>query len=229
MYLGMATWSQTGSSIVQQGIAVLAVFIRAANHLSLSEMGLLTSATSLGVVLGLLVAGPQVDRRGPRVVLLVGSMWATLAVLALSQGRTLLALGLGLVMLGCGISVYASSGTRAVFDAFPAERRGFVMGIRQTGVVLGSAIAASVLPAVALGIGIHGVFLLEGALLVAAGVPFALVMRRHARSEGAAPSRSWRELKGALAPFLTASLLVSAQYCPLAFVMTDLHAVQGWS
>jgi MFS family permease len=229
-YLAVATASQTASSIVQQGVAVLAVFVRAAEHLSLSQMGLVTSAMSLGVVAGMVLGGPQVDRRGPRAVLGVGTVWTALmaTILAVTRGFPML-LG-GLLLLGVGIAAYPASGTRAIFDAFTGRRRGFVMGIRQTGVPLGAALAAAVLPPLALYWGTSGIFLADALVLLAGGLPFALMMPPgRTTAGGAPPGRSWRELRGAAGPLAAAALLVAGQYVALAFTITDLHRVHGWT
>ena len=64
--LALATLSQVGMSFCQQGVAVLAVFVRQDLHLTLAEMGLLVSAMSLGVVTGQILSGLVIDGPGPR-------------------------------------------------------------------------------------------------------------------------------------------------------------------
>jgi MFS family permease len=227
VFLAVATLSQTGMSLTQQGIAVLAVFIREALGLSFSQMGALVSATSLGVVVGFVAAGTLVDRFGPRWLLAWGTTWTTLWALVLGTARTYpVLLGL-LFLLGVGLATVPSAGTRAVFEVFAGPVRGMVMGIRQSGVPIGSALAASLLP---LAVGRWGeprVLSLLAAVLALTGFGFAALIPRwpaHARS---AP-RPWREILPALGPMAVAALLVAGQYAALTFTIVDLHGWFGW-
>ena len=61
----LATLAQTGQSIIQQGVGVLAVYFRLADHLTLAQMGTLFSALSFGMMLAMTIAGRLVDRFGP--------------------------------------------------------------------------------------------------------------------------------------------------------------------
>ena len=84
--------------------------------------------------------------------------WRRLGILAI--GTTIGAAGLGvaatagstqvlfwaLFVFGLGSAVVPIAGTGALFRAYPAARRGWAMGVRQTAVPFGGAIAAIVYP-----------------------------------------------------------------------------------
>ena len=230
LFLGLATLSQAGASLSQQGVAVLAVFFRAALHLSFSQMGTLVSAISLGMMVGLTVAGVLVDRIGPRWLLGVGGAWSLVAGVGVSRAHgygLLLAL---LFVMGIGLGGIPSAGTRAVFDAFAGRVRGMVMGIRQTGVPLGAAAGAVLIPLLVPGWGTGGVFLAIALLVLASAWTFGLVIRRRARAPAPAARRPGLEwLRPALGPMAVGMMLVAAQYSVLTFTMADLATRHGWT
>jgi len=229
LLLALATLSQTGMSVAQQGVAVLAVFVRHLLHLSLAEMGLLVSAMSLGVVVGQLIAGLLVDERGPRWVLMWATVSACLVAVGLSRVTQLDGWLSGLFVMGVMLAGVPSAGTRAMFQAFPAPRRGLVMGIRQTGVPLGSALAAATLPFLVALVGLNRVWWVLAGLLLVTGGAFVLAMPpwpRRARPLGAVQPTS---LRPALGPMAVALMLVAGQYSALTFAIPDLEIRQGWT
>lgn len=225
--LALATLSQVGMSFCQQGVAVLAVFVRQDLHLTLAEMGLLVSAMSLGVVTGQILSGLVIDGPGPRAVLLWGTILAVVLAAILSLASTFAFWLVGLGLLGVALASVPSSGTRTIFSAFDARLRGLVMGIRQTGVPVGSALAAALLPLLALSLGLHRVWFVMAAFIFVTGTLFLLAMppwrRPVARRAGSG------SLAGMWGPMALALILVSGQYSALAFMITNLHVREGWS
>jgi len=224
-YLGLALLSQTGMSFAQQGIVVLAVVFASAYHLTYAQMGLVTTATSLGIVVSLSFMGAVVDRAGPRAVLFVGAVLMagmSGSLLAIRTFATLLPL---LFILGGTLAIAPPCGQKAIFTAFADRPRGLVMGIRQTGVPIGAAIAAWVLPGFAARHGLHAVYAIFAIELLIAGWLFASVIPRAAKRDRATGRTRmkgmWRHLAR---PALAALLLVSGQYMPLTYSIADLHA-----
>ncbi len=225
-FLTIATVSQTGMSFVQQGIVVMGVFFAALYHLTLAQMGLVTTALSLGVMASMVVMGGMADRIGPRRLLFWGSMVMSALSLIFLVASGFYALLVLLFGLGAALAIVPASGTKAVFTAFRGCPRGTVMGIRQTGVPLGALLAASLLPRIATE-GLRPLFLIFAAELLFLGWIFSAVMPTHRLNppKKASPrlnrtiiSRLWR-------PALVASLMVSGQYVLLGFSLTDLHRV----
>lgn len=229
-FLAVATLSQTGAALIQQGVAVLAVYFRLTLHLNLTQMGTLVSAISLGMITGLLIGGSFVDRKGPRWLLFWGSLWAVFWALVMSTLRGYPSLLGGLFFLGVGLAAVPSAGNRAIFEMFSGHQRGTVMGIRQTGVPVGAALAAALLPGMVMLWGLSGVFKVLALIIGITGMAFLLAIpgRLH-RAEQERPRQSWRELAPALGPMTITVLLVAGQYSSLVFSMTDLHVVYGWS
>ncbi len=227
-FLGAATLSQTGMSFVQQGIVVMGVFFAQLYHLTLAQMGLVTTALSLGVTTSMVVMGAVADRIGPRRLLFFGTGIMALLSLGLLKVSGFVALLILLYALGAALAVAPASGTKAVFTAFQDRPRGLVMGIRQTGVPLGALLAASLLPRLVRGFGFHTVFWVFFVELLVVGWTFSAVMRPHLRLPQTLPAhrgRNWSVLEGIWRPALIAVLLVSGQYLLLGFSLSDLHQV----
>lgn len=117
--------------------------------LTLAEAGLVTSGAMLGMMLTLVLWGLVVDRRGERFALLGGLALATTGggLATTTDSPALLAALLGLA--GIGSAATNSASGRVVVGWFPPERRGFAMGIRQTGQPLGVGLAAATVAVIA--------------------------------------------------------------------------------
>ena len=113
--------------------------------------------------------GLLADRIGERAVIATGLGAASVAVAAAAASNGVVTLSLALFAAGgLGACVQAASG-RAVMGWFHHSQRGLALGIRQTGVPLGGAIAALVLPVCLSVGGLHAALgVLAGVLLVAA-------------------------------------------------------------
>lgn len=228
-FIVIATASQTGMSFVQQGLIVSAVFFASLYHLSLTQMGFVTTALTLGIMSAMVLMGSLVDRIGPRVPLFVGSLAASaLAGCLLFIHGFVPLLGL-LYCLGITLAIVPSSGTKAVFTAFEGRARGSVMGMRQAGVPLGALLAASLLPWMIGHWGFHVTFIVFAAELLVAGWVFSGSMRPQPRDTGSAkaigtiPDR--RILLAVLPACVIALLIVSGQYVILGFTLKDLSEV----
>ncbi len=231
-FLGLALVSQTGMSFVQQGLVVMGVFFLAAYHLSLTQLGLITTALSLGVMTSMVFVGITVDRVGPRIVLFWGAILAaglSSLLLAVNSYTMLLVV---LFCVGISLAVVPSSGTKAVFTAFVGRPRGLVMGIRQTGVPLGAALAAWLLPRLVPQWHLDPVYLLFSLELLVTGWAFSAVMRDWRQKGASKPERirltgtHWKQL---VRPISIAFLMVSGQYILLTYSIADLSQVHHLS
>jgi sugar phosphate permease len=148
---------------------VLAPELQSHFHLSLEGVGVVLASVNLGVLATVLPWGILADRVGERAVIAAGLGSASVAVVAAAFANDVVALSLALFAAGAlGASVQSASG-RAVMGWFPPSQRGLALGIRQTGVPLGGAIAALVLPVCLNVSGLRAALaVLAGALLVAA-------------------------------------------------------------
>jgi sugar phosphate permease len=144
--LAAGTVAQAAFSTVSFAIAVLAPALREEYDLSLTEIGVVLAAEWVGLTFALLPWGFAVDRFGERWTLALGLVVcaAFLAAAAYAPSFESLVLFLGLAGVAGG-SVQSGSG-RAVMRWFAASERGLALGVRQTAVPVGGAIAALVLP-----------------------------------------------------------------------------------
>jgi len=159
------------------GLPVLAPALRARYGLSLPEVGIALSSIWFGPILTLLPWGLLADRVGERVVLAGGL--AICGVLVVATGRTASFPALVTLLAiagGAGASVNAASG-RAVMQWFAAEERGFALGLRQTAIPVGGAVAALSLPAVNSAGGLKWSFAFLGAICLASALAAAVAVR----------------------------------------------------
>jgi sugar phosphate permease len=145
--LAAGTAAQAAFSTVSFAIAVLAPALRDKYDLSLTEVGVVLAAEWIGLTFALLPWGFAVDRFGERWTLAGGLTVCAgfLAAAAYAPSFHWLVVLLGLAGIAGG-SVQSGSG-RAVMRWFKASERGLALGVRQTAVPVGGAVAALVLPA----------------------------------------------------------------------------------
>ena len=173
--LGVALLSQVTVSLVMQGAPVLAPFIQADFGLSRGQVGLCNSAFMGGAMVALTAAGWAVDIYGERRALIAGNVALGLLCGGIMMSANFGPLLLALFFAGLGSAFTTPAGTKAVLGWFPVGMRGMAMGIRQTGIPLGGALAAAILPVLAyrmnwrLAIGVGG-----AACLTAAAICWAL-------------------------------------------------------
>ena len=229
--LALGTVAQASYSAAFLGIPVLAPQLRDAYGLSLTEVGVVLAAFSLGSVVTLLPWGLLTDRVGERSVLATGLAASSVALAFAAFTSEYLSLVLLLVVAGgAGASVNAASG-RAVMGWFDASERGFALGIRQTALPLGGAAAAIALPPIAAVGGTEaGLLVLAGACLATAAA--GAIGLREAPPSDVEPlgdvanplrdARMWRLAVGS-------GLIVVAQISIMAFTVLFLHGVRGLS
>lgn len=222
-FLGLALLSQTASSFVQQGIPVLGVFLQRRFHLSLAEMGMTVSAATLGMMACFAVAGALADRLGPRRLMFWGSLGMALTAAAAAQVAGLAGLVLTLFLFGATLAAGPSAGMKAVFTAFAGRARGLPMGIRQTGVPLGAALAAFFLPELTGVLGWKRMFEGFALMLLVIGWGFSRAIPAWpVAAKAAAGARPRMIVWPLLAPMAVAFLMAAGQYDLLTFSIPDL-------
>ncbi len=148
--LTAATLAQVSVSVVAQGIPTLAPFIQADLDLTRAQVGLIGATINMGFLAMVNVAGWAVDTIGERLVMILGVTLVLFMSLLVSLNTGYGVAIFFLLLLGCGSATVTPAGSRVVMRRFPGRQRGFAMGIRQTGIPLGGAIAAALLPGIAL-------------------------------------------------------------------------------
>jgi predicted MFS family arabinose efflux permease len=134
----------------------------------------------------------------------------------------------GLVLAGMASAASTPAGGRLVLLAFPRERRGIALGVRQTGVPIGGLVAAALLPVLAHAYGWRWSLAVAGGITALSVLPLVLA--------GTGPSEAQPARMGPWNPFrdrtvlllaLWGCLLVSGQYALVAFFALDLNRGAG--
>lgn len=214
-------------STITFAVPVLAPALREEYGLSLREIGVVLAAEWIGLTLSMLPWGFAADRFGERWTLAGGlaacAGFLVAAAFAPSFGWLVASLGLAGV---AGGSVQSGSG-RAVMGWFAARERGLALGVRQTAVPVGGAIAALAVPLLETpraGLLFVAGFVLAGAL---AG---ALVLRSGSEEhiEAHDVELTLRDPRLWLAAW-GSGIYVVAQVAMMGFVVLFLHDAHGYS
>jgi MFS family permease len=229
--LALALAAQCGFSLLDQGLPTLTGYLKADLGLSASTAGLAVSSLAFGKIFGAYAAGVAADRVGERRVLVLGGFIAA-SLVALAAASPLALLFPVLVLAGVAVSAGTPAGGRLVLLAFPPERRGLALGIRQTGIPLGGLLAAALLPWVAHTAGWRWSLVVAAAAASLALVPLALTRVERVEEPLLAdtpplpgPARN----RNVVLLTIWSCLIVSGQYAVLAFFALDVHTRAGLS
>ena len=153
--------------------------------LSLSEVGIAFSSVWIGPIATLLPWGLLSDRIGERIVLASGLAGCGLLVATAGWASSFWLLIALLTIAGAlGASVNAASG-RAVMQWFSAGQRGLALGVRQTAIPVGGAVAALALPAVNSAAGLKASFVFLGAICIGCALFAGIAVHEADKAEAA--------------------------------------------
>ena len=228
--VGVAGTLVTGA--LRQGLPALGPAFRDTFDLSLAEVGLIFAALTAGVTIALVPWGWLADKVGERFVLAGGLVGTALALALAASADSYAALLAGLFVTGVfGASATGASG-RAVMGWFGRSERGLALGIRQTAIPLGGAMAALSLPPIAIAAGLLEALLALAAFATVAAVVAVVWMREPPPPPADRPvvqapvpsrdARIWRLGVGS-------GLFVIAQAVLIAFTVLFLESERGMS
>ena len=228
--LAAGTFAQASFSASSVGLPALGPTLKSDYGLTLGETGVVLAGVGIGMLFTLLPWGLVADRVDERWVIAAGLTGAGATLFFAASTQTFGTLTGALVATGAlGASVNAASG-RAITSWFPASELGLALGIRQTAIPIGGAVAAATLPALASAGGTRlAFFFLAGSCLTGALVA-AVFIRAGAGAEPelgdvSAPLRSpWMWLLGT-----GTGLYLVAQIAIIGFVVLFLHEHRGVS
>ena len=228
--LGVGSAATAALAAVQGGLPAVSPAIQDAFDLSLVQVTAVFTAFAVGTVVTLLAWGMVSDRHGERLVIAAGLGAGALAMLGAARADGYVALLAWMALAGMlGSAAIAASG-RAVFGWFPRDERGLALGLRQTAVPAGAALASFTLPPLASAAGVDAaLYALAGAMLVAAAAS-AIWLRDGPRIESAAPPapdaardpRIWR-LSAA------SSLMIIGQIGVTSLLVLYLYSERDWT
>ncbi|MBS1695831.1 MAG: MFS transporter [Actinobacteria bacterium] len=216
------------------GVAFLIPTLHTQRGLDLAQAGLLSALPSFGMVATLIAWGYVVDRIGERIVLAVGAALTAAAALAAATAQSLAATGVFLLLGGMAAASSNSASARLVVGWFPPDRRGLVMGIRQTAQPLGVALGALVIPRLAEGHGVSAALMFPAVICAVAAVvsgagvidpprpPRADAPDEHLANPYRGSAVLWRI-------HAVSVLLVVPQVVVWTFTLVWLMADRGWS
>jgi len=178
------TVAQASEAFLVQGLPSLTPFIQTDMGLTKAQLGWVTSSVWAGMTVSSIPLGFFIDVFGVRRTLLSGlTLLGALAILA-SRSTSLWALYTCLFIAGVGFASVYPSTTKATMYWAPLSVRGTFMGIKQTGVSVGAAIAAMVLPRLALAVGWRSALATAGAIVIALGLFCYTLYREHPQERG---------------------------------------------
>jgi sugar phosphate permease len=228
--LGVGSAATAALAAVQGGLPAIAPAIQEAFDLSLVQVTAVFTAFAIGTVATLLAWGVASDRRGERVVIAAGLGAGAVAMFAAASSDAYVALLAWMALAGMlGSAAVAASG-RAVFGWFPRDERGLALGLRQTAVPVGAALASFSLPPLVSSAGVDAaLYALAGAMALAS-VASAIWLRDGPRVKSAAPPapdavrdpRIWR-LSAA------SSLMIIGQIGVTSLLVLYLYGERDWS
>ena len=224
--------AMTASSALQFGLPYLIPSLRA-DGLSLQQAGVVAAAPVAGLLCTLIAWGAAADRWGERWVMTIGLGAAGLILLIATSVAGVVWLAVCFFLAGAsGGAVQASSG-RLILGWFAARERGLAMGLRQTSVPLGVAVAALTLPVLSRSLAL--VFL--GTLCLVASALAGLIVRDPPRSPVAPVTPTGEPATRIASPYRTgvlwrihaaSALLVVPQVTVATFALVYLVDVHGW-
>jgi sugar phosphate permease len=227
--LGAGVVAQASFSAIFFGLPAIAPIVRTHYDLSLTQVGVVFASLNFGLAATLLLWGIVADRIGERTVLAAGLAGCSGALVGAAYTSSLGWLVIALVAAGAlGGGTQTASG-RAVMSWFGAEERGFALGIRQTAVPLGGAIAATALPALARHESLRAAFFaLAGGCFVAAVVGAVVLRAEPSPADEVDPARPLRDPR-IWRLCLGSTFYVTTQISLLGFLVLFLHDRRGVS
>jgi MFS family permease len=222
------------ANVFINGAAFLIPTLHSERGLDLAKAGLLSSMPSFGMVVTLIAWGYIVDRVGERIVLALGSALTAAAAFAAASVQSLVAVGVFLLLGGMAVASSNSASGRLVVGWFPPERRGLVMGIRQTAQPLGVGLGALVIPRLAESHGVSVALLFPALVCAASAVVCAVAVKdppRPPRAE-AADADLANPYRGSAVLWrihAVSVLLVAPQAVVWTFTLVWLMTERGWS
>jgi sugar phosphate permease len=181
--LAAGTLAQASFSASSVGLPALAPALKSHYGLSLGETGVVLAGIGIGMLCTLLPWGLVADRVDERWVIATGLTGAGAMLVVASTTQSFGAVTGVLVLVGAlGASVNAASG-RAIMAWFPATELGLALGIRQTAIPIGGALAAATLPALASAGGTRLAFLFLAGATVTGAIVAAVFIRGRINEE----------------------------------------------
>lgn len=235
LMLTVAMSGQIAGTVFVSAAPFLIPLLHLTRGLSLFHAGLIASAPLVGMMLTLIAWGAVVDRIGERKSIVAGMALITIGAFCAAFTTSYVGLAVFLFLGGMGGASVNSASGRVVVGWFPADRRGFAMGVRQMAQPLGVGLAALIIPVMAEKYGLQTALLVPAFLCAGALVLSAILIvdpprptRREAAELGhlvnpyTRDGRLWRI-------HIASMLLVIPQFTVWTYAVVWLISERGWT
>ncbi|MGF6947799.1 MFS family permease [Neobacillus sp. B4I6] len=170
----IATIAQMCSTFVTYGMGPLATFYQKEYNLSHFETGLIVSAVNIGPILSMIIFGNLMDKYGEKWIVGIEAIILGINVFAVNlTDKYLIFLGI-LTLVGIWYGTAQPGGSSAIVKWFPKKHRGVAMGIRQTGIPIGGALASAILPFFYYKFGLSSAIIVQGTTTIIGGLVFLI-------------------------------------------------------
>lgn len=229
---------QALSSCVTTATSTLAPFIVADLGLTKAMMGFAGGSVNMGMSFTAILAGRIADKKGERTVLLIGSTFASLAIILASRVNSFVPLVAALLFTGAFCSAPTPSGSKAITKWFPPAQIGFALGLRQTGIPIGGFLGALLLPYIALNWGWRAAMTTAGIILFCGGLVCYSLYKEHPQTlenkKNGKPKKTGEEwaflrIHSFWYAQVTSIVFLGAQYVLLTYLVLFLNDTAGIS
>ena len=180
--LSLALLGQLVEALAMNGVPVLYPFIQESFALTRAQIGLITSSLAAGGLLTALLGGWLTDAIGVKRVMLVTLVCTALFMTAFTAASTFAVLLVLAAFLGAAIAPAYPATPRIIIDWIPERFRALSMSFKQAGFTLGGALAAAILPTLAILLGWRNAAAATGASVFIILVIYLMFYRDISRS-----------------------------------------------
>lgn len=236
--LVLAWLSYTAVYMVRMTASPLTPLMAGDLKLSLTEVGFLSSASTIGYTVAQTPAGWLADRIGVKKMLFIGTFSAGVFALLMLIAQSLASVLVILFLIGLGCGCFPTTAMKAIVQWFQMKERGTAIGINQTAMNLAGILTASTLPALALSLGWRSAFTATGVVSIGfALVSYTLYREKDSSSTPIKSERgddaSWDKLRSVildrniLLVSLTALGLSTVEFSLIAYLVVFLKSLLG--
>lgn len=233
----VATLSQTAATFVTYGMGPIATFYQIEWGLSSLQTGFIVSAVNIGPIFSMILFGYLMDKRGEKEIIGWGSILLGFSALLLMLVNNYAVLLFLLLIVGIWYGSAQTGGSTAIVKWFPDKHRGLAIGIRQTGIPIGGALASAILTYMYYHHSLTSVHLVQGIVAIAGGLLFLLIYQEPKnRVAVAATSVTFKEKLEAIKNnknlypiYIVGIVMMTLQMILVAHFMSYLHEEGGYS
>ena len=161
-------WTLFCSTVInyidRQTLSNLAPLITQEFHMTNADYSYIISSFQIAYAIMWLVGGVLLDLIGTRLGLTIAMIWWSLASMLPAFAHSVRALAISRFLLGVGEGFNWPGASKTVAEWFPAKERGLAVGIFDSGSSVGGALAAVMVPWLAIIFGWRSAFLVAGSL-----------------------------------------------------------------